>query len=108
MGSASRPKPARLAAKLLEIRLKLDGGLSQNGLARRLGLAEELGQERISKFERGVLEPPLHVLCAYAEAANVYLEALVKDELDLPGSLPARIKSEGIRRSGAPQGGRKR
>jgi transcriptional regulator with XRE-family HTH domain len=98
MGSASRPKPVRLAEKLLEIRQKLDGGLSQNGLARRLGLAEELGQERISKFERGILEPPLHVLCAYAEAANIYLEVLVKDELDLPGDLPAKVKSEGVKR----------
>jgi transcriptional regulator with XRE-family HTH domain len=99
MGSASRPKPVRLAEKLLEIRQKLDGGLSQNGLARRLSLTEELGQERISKFERGVLEPPLHVLCAYAEVANIYLEVLAKDELNLPGDLPAKVKSEGVKRS---------
>jgi transcriptional regulator with XRE-family HTH domain len=94
MGSASRPKPARLAGKLLQIRQKL--GLSQNGMARRLGLSQELEQERISKYERGILEPPLHVLCAYADVANVYLEVLAKDELDLPEELPARKKSEGI------------
>ena len=94
MGSASRPKPARLADKLLQIRQNL--GLSQNGMARRLGLSQELEQERISKYERGILEPPLHVLCAYAEVANVYLEVLAKDELDLPEELPARKKSEGI------------
>jgi transcriptional regulator with XRE-family HTH domain len=99
MGSSSRPRPVRLSEKLLEIRRRLDGGLSQNGLARRLGLAEELGQERISKFERGVLEPPLHVLCAYAEAANIYLEVLAKDELDLPNDLPASVKSEGVKRA---------
>ena len=96
MGSSARPKPARLAAKLLEIRQKL--GLSQNGMIRRLGLSEELAQERISKFERGVLEPPLYVLCAYAEAANVYLEVLAKDDLNLPKDLPARQKSEGVKR----------
>jgi transcriptional regulator with XRE-family HTH domain len=95
MGSAARRKPARLADKLLEIRQKL--GLSQNGMSRRLGLDEELAQERISKFERGVLEPPLHVLCAYAEVANVYLEVLAKDDLNLPEALPARQKSEGIK-----------
>jgi transcriptional regulator with XRE-family HTH domain len=94
MGSASRPKPARLAAKLLQIRQNL--GLSQNGMAHRLGLSQELEQERISKYERGILEPPLHVLCAYAEVANVYLEVLAKDELDLPEEIPARKKSEGI------------
>ena len=96
MGSSSRPRPARLAGKLLEIRQKL--GLSQNGMARRLGLSQELEQERISKYERGILEPPLHVLCAYADVANVYLEVLAKDELDLPGELPATHKSEGRRR----------
>jgi transcriptional regulator with XRE-family HTH domain len=96
MGSSARPKPARLAAKLLEIRQKL--GLSQNGMIRRLGLSEGLAQERISKFERGVLEPPLYVLCAYAEVANVYLEVLAKDDLNLPKDLPARHKSEGVKR----------
>jgi transcriptional regulator with XRE-family HTH domain len=99
MGSASRPKPARLAEKLLEIRQKL--GLSQNGIARHLGLDSELGQERISKYERGILEPPLYVLCAYAEAANAYMEVLVKDDLNLPEELPAKQKSEGIRHEGA-------
>lgn len=106
MGSASRPKPARLADKLLQIRQKL--GLSQNGMARRLGLSQELEQERISKYERGILEPPLHVLCAYAEVANVYLEVLAKDELDLPEELPARKKSEGISVERASKGRRRK
>src|SRR5215216_745900 len=96
MGSASRRKPARLAEKLLVIRQKL--GLSQNGMARHLGLSDELEQERISKYERGILEPPLHVLCAYADVANVYLEVLAKDDLDLPAELPAMRKSEGQKR----------
>jgi len=97
MGSASRRKPARLAEKLLDIRQKL--GLSQNGMARHLGLSEELEQERVSKYERGILEPPLHVLCAYAEVANVYLEVLAKDNLDLPEVIPSKKKSEGIKRA---------
>lgn len=94
MAKASRKKPARLAAKLLEIRTKL--GLSQNGMIRYLGLAEELEQDYISKFERGVLIPPLHVLLAYAEAANVWLEVLIRDSLDLPEWLPSPIKHEGM------------
>lgn len=96
MGSA-RPKPIRLAEKLLFIRQQLDGGLSQSEIIQRLGLEDEIERERISKYERGVLEPPLFVLCAYADAANVWLEVLVKDELDLPKMLPSKNKSEGIK-----------
>lgn len=94
MAKASRKKPERLAEKLLEIRLKL--GLSQNGLIRHLGLDEELQQDYVSKFERGVLTPPLHVLLAYAEAANVWIEALIKDAVDLPERLPSPLKHEGV------------
>ena len=96
MAKASRKRPARLSAKLLEIRLKL--GLSQNGMIRRLGLADELEQDYVSKFERGVLVPPLHVLLAYAEAANVWVEVLIKDQLDLPEELPSPMKHEGAAR----------
>lgn len=94
MAKASRKKPSRLAEKLLEIRVKL--GLSQNGMIRRLGLTDELQQDYISKFERGVLIPPLHVLLAYAEAANIWVEVLIKDLLDLPEELPSRVKHEGV------------
>lgn len=97
MGNA-RPRPERLAEKLLLIRRQLDGGLSQSEIVQRLGLEDEIERERISKYERGVLEPPWFVLCAYADAANVWLEVLVKDELDLPNTIPSKNKSEGIRR----------
>jgi len=97
MAKASRRKPERLAEKLLEIRQKL--GLSQNGLIRRLGLAEELEQDYVSKFERGVLVPPLHVLLAYAEAANVWVEALIKDSVDLPDVLPSLKRNQGVPRT---------
>lgn len=98
MAKASRRKPEYLAEKLLEIRLKL--GLSQNGMIRRLGLADELQQDYVSKFERGVLVPPLHVLLAYAEAANVWVEVLIKDSLNLPENLPSPVKHDGVRESG--------
>lgn len=96
MAKASRKKPERLAEKLLEIRLRL--GLSQNGIIKRLGLEEELQQDYISKFERGVLVPPLHILLAYAEAANLWVEALIKDSVDLPERLPSPLKHEGVSR----------
>jgi|SRR5215213_10084865 len=95
MGSA-RPRPQRLAEKLLMIRQQL--GISQGEMTKRLGLDDELERDRISKFERDILEPPLHVLAAYADVANIYVEVLIKDDLDLPESLPSRKKSEGIKR----------
>lgn len=96
MGRASRPKPSRLAEKVLQIRTDL--GLSQNGMIRRMGLTDELLREEISLFEHGVRVPPLPVLLEYARAANVYVDALIDDEVDLPKKLPARAKSEGVRK----------
>lgn len=95
MGRSSRPKPARLANKLTRIRLSL--GLSQNEMLRHFGLDEELFQGSISGYELGTREPPLAVLLQYARAVNVYVEALIDDELELPEKLPARLKSEGIK-----------
>ena len=85
-----------MAGKLSEIRARL--GLSQGEMVRRLGLEDELERDYISKYERGVLEPPLHVLCAYADAANVFLDVLARDYLDLPANLPSAKKHEGVRR----------
>lgn len=88
MGQSNRPKPARLAEKLMEVRLKL--GLSQNELISRMGLIGELTQSRISAYERGVREPPLSVLLSYARIAGVCMEGFVDDDLDLPEKLPDR------------------
>lgn len=90
---SQKKRPKRLPEKLLEIRTKL--GLSQGGMSRRLG-GEDEERAYVSKFERGVLVPPLHVLLAYAEAANVWVEVLIKDSLDLPGELPSRTKHKGV------------
>src|SRR5437660_318487 len=91
-----RKRPSRLAGKLLEVRIKL--GLSQGEMVRRLGMEGELERDYISKYERDVLEPPLHVLCAYADAANVFLDVLARDYLDLPANLPSAKKHEGVKR----------
>ena len=82
--------PENLAAKLLEIRIQLKE--SQNGMLARLGLTTEFERDYVSKWERGLLKPPLFVLCAYADAANVWLEVLAKDDLVLPDKLPAKVK----------------
>jgi transcriptional regulator with XRE-family HTH domain len=79
-----------MAEKVAEIRNKL--GLSQNGMIRRMGLIDELTQAEISAFERGMRVPSLPVLLEYARAANVYLEVIVDDALDLPAALPSRTK----------------
>ena len=63
-----RKRPERLAGKLSEIRSRL--GLSQGEMVRRLGLEDELERDYISKYERGILEPPLHALLQYARASQ--------------------------------------
>lgn len=105
MGSVARWRSERLAEKLLHVRTTL--GLSQNGMLRRLGFADEMLQARISSYELGTREPPLPVLLAYARAANVYVDALVDDDIDLPERLPSAKKSEGTKRAPAPRGKRR-
>lgn len=98
MGHA-RPRPSHLAEKLLQIRNAL--GLSQTEMHRRLGVEDLIEYHSISKYELDKNEPPLVVLLQYARLANVYMEALVDDELDLPDKLPSPTRSEGIRRKPA-------
>lgn len=97
MGTRARPKPEHLAEKLLQIRLAL--GLSQNGMIKRMDVAEFIAQNTVSEYELGKREPPLMILLEYARAANVALEVLADDELSLPDRLPSPTKSEGVRRS---------
>ncbi len=42
----------------------------------------------ISKYELDKNEPPLMILLAYARVAQVHLEEIVDDEIDLPANLP--------------------
>lgn len=95
MGLTRRPKPSRLADKLLQVRAVL--GLSQNGMLRQLGLAESSFRSTVSGYERGEREPPLPILLRYAEIANVYVDVLIDDRLDLPDKLPASRKHAGVR-----------
>ncbi|HEX8495361.1 MAG TPA: helix-turn-helix transcriptional regulator [Pyrinomonadaceae bacterium] len=94
----SRPKPARLAEKLAEIRSNL--GLSQNEMIRRMGLSGQLTQNRISAYELGEREPPLYVLLAYARACGggEFLEHLIDDEIELPEKIPANPKRGRLKR----------
>jgi predicted transcriptional regulator len=72
--------------KLLLIRHEL--GLSQGGVVRHPGLENQIGRDYVSKFERGLLEPTLDVLLAYARAisrskSGEILEAIIDDK-DIP------------------------
>lgn len=97
MGKQTRKRPARLPEKLFEIRQKL--GLSQNEMVRKMALVDEIERDYISKFERGTLEPTLWVLLQYARAANVCVDVLIDNNLDLPEEMPASTKSEGVKRN---------
>jgi transcriptional regulator with XRE-family HTH domain len=96
MGKSPSYKPSRLGEKIVGIRREL--GLSQNGLIRHLGLADELFQGDISAFELGNRVPDLRTLLLLAQAAGVYVDVLIDDSLDLPDRLPANPKSVGVKR----------
>lgn len=96
MGRRARYIPARLPEKLIFIRKSL--GLTQQEMLRRLELPEEILQTSISQYERGKIEPPIFVLLRYADVANVWLEVLLRDHLDLPDKLPSEVKHEGMLR----------
>jgi DNA-binding XRE family transcriptional regulator len=107
-GSKRRPRPKKLAGKLLGIRLRL--GLTQAEMAKRRApkkLAKKLRQIRmkarlsqteivkvlkysgplrasqISQFENGKREPDLMLLLAYARIAGVTVDVLIDDKLHL-------------------------
>ena len=95
MGYA-RPRPKRLAEKLRQIRLEL--GLSQTEMHRRLEREEQIPYTRISDYELDKNEPSLMTILAYARAAGVHMEDIVDDELDLPPKLPGNARYQGLKR----------
>lgn len=84
MGRSSRPKPARLAVKLLSIRQAL--GISQVEMVKLLDYPK-IHPAHVSGYERGEREPPLPVLLRYARIVRVSTDVLIDDELDLPNKL---------------------
>ncbi|MCA1567914.1 MAG: helix-turn-helix transcriptional regulator [Acidobacteria bacterium] len=75
----------------MQIRMALE--LSQTGIVTRLDYEDSpLYAAQISNFEQGKREPPLQLLLAYARLANIPLEILADDKLDLPAKLPAKLK----------------
>lgn len=106
MGSLSRQSPKFLGQKLRTIRKAIDGGVTQEQMVSRLGLRGEIDRTYISRYEAGILEPPLSVLLRYADVAGLHLEVLADDEILLPDKIPSVPKSAGIKRRRA-KGARK-
>jgi transcriptional regulator with XRE-family HTH domain len=77
----SRPRPKHLAKKLLQIRRSL--GVSQGELVRQLGVQALIDHTTISKYELDKNEPPLAILLAYARLAEIPVEQIINDELQL-------------------------
>lgn len=102
MKKTSPKRSSRLARKLKAIRVSLE--LSQNQILERLGFSEHLFRSNISQYERGHRVPSATVLLAYSRLANVNLEVLIDDELDLPvKSLEKRLPKRRNRKSISPK-----
>lgn len=87
MGRSSRPKPARLAAKLAHIRSAL--GLTLEQMIQRLDYKESpLYPTNLSAMERGEREPPLPLILAFARCVGISTDYLIDDSLTLPDRLP--------------------
>jgi transcriptional regulator with XRE-family HTH domain len=95
MGRSPSEKPAKLAEKLVKIRKGMN--LSQTEIIYRLGLKDKLTREDISKYERGLRIPPLLILLKYARIANVWMDVLVDDELELPEKIPSARRHAGVK-----------
>jgi transcriptional regulator with XRE-family HTH domain len=91
-----RPRPFRLAEKLLQIRAGL--GLSQTQMLERLGFGDSMHYGRISEYEQDKREPTLMTLLAYARVAGVHLEDIVDDDFELPRRLPGTVNYRGLGR----------
>ena len=79
MGTCARPRPQRLGAKLLAIRVRL--GLSQTQMVQALNF--NISTARICEYESNKREPSLLILLAYAHVAAIPLEQIVDDYVDL-------------------------
>lgn len=97
MGTARRPQPKYLPAKLLKVRQSL--GLTQEQMAARLEHLKPPPQPgQISRFEQGKREPSLFILLEYARMAGVTIDTLADDEAELPARLPAKAGRAGVKR----------
>ena len=88
--------PKQLGAKLRQIRMALN--LTQEEMLKLLDLPPVISQTTLSAYERNAKLPPYFVLARYGDVANVWIDVLVRDYLDLPERLPSptKIKHGGV------------
>lgn len=99
MGHGRRTVPEKMPEKLQSIRLSLELGLED--MVRKLNdmLTDlkypnvKIYRGHIREFEQGKREPSLPVLLAYARIAEVYVDALIDNEIDLSELTSALVKS---------------
>ena len=97
MGRSKRIQPNRLAEKLKAIREGLNFTAEQ--LIEKLDCPQiPLHRASITEYEKGRREPPSLILLAYSKVANIFMEVLVDDVLDLPNMIPSDEKSLGKRK----------
>lgn len=84
--------PKRLGFKLRQIRVAL--GLTQEEMLKLLDLPPVITQSTLSAYERNAKLPPYFVLARYGDVANICIDVLVRDSLDLPGILPSKTKTK--------------
>jgi transcriptional regulator with XRE-family HTH domain len=92
-----------MARKLLKLRTGVFDK-TQDELVGFLGLTEYVHRGEISDFERGVREPDLLTLQAYADAAGITVDELIDDSVDLSEVLRAVAPpiSSGVEPRGGP------
>lgn len=101
MGSAKRMEkhaPKRLGEKLRKIRESF--GDSQAAFLERLGKPESILQTSISSYEGGRREPPLLILLKYARLADVSVDVLIDDIIDLPNFSTVTAKRKFYKHTG--------
>ena len=70
----------------LKIKLKLVRehlGLTQDEMARKLGLTSESRRGRVSEWEAGRGEPRREILIKYSELANIEIKKLIDDREEI-------------------------
>jgi transcriptional regulator with XRE-family HTH domain len=90
-----RNRPDRLAEKLLQIRKALD--LSQKEMAERLSerAGVKITSRNVSRYERDKSVPYIEIVLAYARLANVEMNQIVDDDLDIePTEWPEFIEAD--------------
>ena len=94
MGRGRRSLPAQMPRKLETIRTQLGFNLEEMITAINKNIIAggysdvKIFRSHILEFEKGVREPQIPVLLAYAQIANIYVDILINDKLDLPKGLP--------------------